>query len=39
MVTLTDLIVESQSLMRHYAQRQLEEQHMKPDEAEVSMHM
>ena len=34
-VTLTDLIVESQSLMRRYALRQLVNQKMKPEEAEV----
>lgn len=38
MVTLTDLIVESQSLMRRYAARQLRSQGMKPEEVEVSSH-
>lgn len=38
MVTLTDLVVESQSLMRRYAARQLHSQKMKPEEVEVSSH-
>ena len=36
MVTLTDLIVESQSLMRRYAMRQLHKLGMKPEEVDVS---
>jgi hemicentin len=37
-VTLTDLIVESQSLMRRYAARQLRKQGMNPEDVEVSSH-
>ena len=37
-MTLTDLVVESQSLMRRYAARQLRKQGMKPEEVEVSSH-
>ena len=38
-VTLTDLIVESQSLMRRYAYKQLIKQRMKPEDAEVCIYL